>query len=244
MMPLSVRLAAQPPAARRGPERRAWRPGAAARVRRLLLTALLIAAAALLGAGYWLPAKAALAQHLLNRAWNAASDERSAIRPWPWADTWPVARLALPGSRAPLTVLAGASGRNLAFGPALMDGSAAPGTAGVSVIAGHRDTHFRALAAVQIGERFELEQRDGNVHTFEVTALEVIDAEQTLLRLDADEPLVALVTCYPFDAVTAGGSLRYVVTAHLVRPADADDLAANGWDVGLWSDPSIRPRFF
>jgi sortase (surface protein transpeptidase) len=35
-----------------------------------------------------------------------------------------------------------------------------------------------------------------------------------MLRLDSDESVVMLVTCYPFDAVAAGGSLRYVVTAY------------------------------
>ena len=82
-------------------------------------------ASGLLAAGFWLPAKAELAQHLLNRAWNRTTEGDAAAKPWPWADTHPVARLALPGSGEPLTVLAGASGRNLAFAPALMDGSAA-----------------------------------------------------------------------------------------------------------------------
>jgi sortase A len=216
MMPLAVRLAAQPEAARRGPGRGRAPRRRGGRARRLVLAALVLAGAALLAAGFWIPAKAELAQQLLNRAWAATNDERRAVRPWPWADTWPVARLTLPGSRAPLTVLAGASGRNLAFGPAHMDGSAAPGNPGVSVIAGHRDTHFRALAALAIGDRLQLEQRDGTTHTFEVAALDVIDAAQVELALDTDEPVVALVTCYPFDAVAPGGSLRYVVTAYQV----------------------------
>jgi sortase A len=210
MMPLCVRMAAPPPAAARGSRGYRKRP----RVRRLLLAALLAAGAALLATGFWIPAKAALAQALLNRAWAATDDDRRAVRPWPWADTWPVARLALPGGDQPLTVLAGASGRNLAFGPALMDGSAAPGTAGVSVIAGHRDTHFRALAQLRIGDRFTIEQPDGSTYEYAVAALEVIDADRATLRLDADESVVALVTCYPFDALMPGGPLRYVVTAY------------------------------
>jgi sortase A len=186
------------------------------RIRRLVLAALLIAAAGFSGAGLWIPAKAALAQALLNRAWHASSDERRAAKPWPWADTWPVARLRLPGHGAPLTVLAGASGRNLAFGPALMDGSAAPGTPGVSVIAGHRDTHFRSLAALSIGDRFVLEERDGRTQTYEVAARDIIDTTRAGLELTADEAVIALVTCYPFDAVVPGGALRFVVTAHPV----------------------------
>jgi sortase A len=176
---------------------------------------LITLGAALLAAGFWLPAKAELAQQLLNRAWQRTTEGDAAAKPWPWADTHPVARLSLPGSAEPLTVLAGASGRNLAFAPALMDGSAALGAAGVSVVAGHRDTHFRPLEALEIGDELSIERPDGSVLTYEITALDVVDSERAQLRLDADESIVVLVTCWPFDSVDVGGSWRYVVTARL-----------------------------
>jgi sortase A len=183
------------------------------RLLRLAVGALLALGVALLATGFWLPAKAELAQQLLNRAWHRTADGVDAAKPWPWADTHPVARLSLPGSDEPLTVLAGASGRNLAFAPALMDGSAAPGAHGVSVIAGHRDTHFRALATLALGDELTLERPDGTVLTYEVAALDVVDSARAELRLDADESIVVLVTCWPFDTVEVGGSWRYVVTA-------------------------------
>jgi sortase A len=183
------------------------------RLLRLAVGALLALGVALLATGFWLPAKAELAQQLLNRAWHRTADGDDDAKPWPWADTHPVARLSLPGSDEPLTVLAGASGRNLAFAPALMDGSAAPGAHGVSVIAGHRDTHFRALATLALGDELTLERPDGTVLTYEVAALDVVDSARAELRLDADESIVVLVTCWPFDTVEVGGSWRYVVTA-------------------------------
>jgi len=183
------------------------------RLKRLTIAALIALGVALLAAGFWLPAKAELAQHLLNRAWQRTTAGDAAARPWPWADTHPVARLTLPGGAEPLTVLDGASGRNLAFAPALMDGSAAPGESGVSVIAGHRDTHFRPLAALAIGDALTLERPDGSVFVYEVTDLDVVDSERAELRLDADESIVVLVTCWPFEAIDVGGSWRYVVTA-------------------------------
>lgn len=183
------------------------------RARRLAIAMLVALGVALLAAGFWLPAKAELAQHLLNHAWQRTTEGDAAARPWPWADTHPVARLTLPDSREPLTVLAGATGRNLAFAPAWLDGSAAPGTDGVTVIAGHRDTHFRALAKLAVGDELTLERPDGSMLSYEVAALDVVDSARAELRLDADESIVVLVTCWPFDAVTVGGSWRYVVTA-------------------------------
>jgi sortase A len=63
-------------------------------MRRRLL-ALTLAAVGVIGCGQglWIPAKACLAQVLLERAWHRALDGESAPRPWSWADTWPVARI-------------------------------------------------------------------------------------------------------------------------------------------------------
>ena len=188
--------------------------------------ALLALGAASLLAGLWLPLKAALAEELLNRAWSAARQGGEHVKPWPWADTWPVARLSLPPAAhtGPLIVLAGATGRGLAFAPGLLDGSAEPGEPGVAVIAAHRDTHFHALARLALGDRFEIERADGARLDYAVTSIEVIDTKTESLRLDANASVVALVTCYPFDALVPGGTLRYVVTGELA--SDADDAPA------------------
>lgn len=203
-MPVTLTL---PPSLERRPRVRQRR------ARRLAFGALIALGVALLAAGFWLPAKAELAQQLLNHAWARTADGETVARPWPWADTHPIARLTLPDGAEPLTVLAGASGRNLAFAPAWLDGSAVPGADGVTVIAGHRDTHFRALAALALGDELTLERPDGALLKYEVAALDVVDSARAELRLDADESIVVLVTCWPFDAVTVGGSWRYVVTA-------------------------------
>jgi len=202
-------------------ERRARTPTRARgrqRARVCALAALLVIGAASLAAGVWLPFKAALAEELLNRAWVAARNGDGAVKPWPWADTWPVARLRLPPSAGaePLIVLAGASGRGLAFAPGLLDGSALPGEPGVAVIAAHRDTHFRALARLALGDRFDIERADGETFAYVVTGIEIMNTRTASLRLDTLDSVVALVTCYPFDALVPGGELRYVVTGELM----------------------------
>jgi sortase A len=153
---------------------------------------------------------------LLERAWIEALAGRGEAKPWPWADTSPLARLSIPALDTSWIVLAGASGRNLAFAPAHMDGSAAPGEPGVTVIAGHRDTHFRALERIEPGMGVVLEDARGRTHVYLVTGVEVVDSTEAVLRLDATSPKLLLATCYPFDAVTAGGPLRFIVTAEAV----------------------------
>ena len=58
-------------------------------------------------------------------------------------------------SLADLIVLAGGSGRTLAFGPGHLSASAMPGQVGNMIIAGHRDTHFQFLQKVEVGELLE-----------------------------------------------------------------------------------------
>lgn len=164
------------------------------------------------GAGAWIHAKAWLAQALIEQAWDRTLSGEAQVRPWPWADTWPVARLQIPPQKLDVFVLQGDSGRSLAFGPGLAAGSSSPGEAGTTLISAHRDTHFRALADVRIGDRIELETVNGK-QAYVVSETEVLD---TRYQGIPDNPLadeLILATCYPFDALLPGGPLRYVVRA-------------------------------
>lgn len=182
---------------------------------------LAIAAAGALVLGLWqlggaalIHAKAWLAQGLLEASWAAASEEVPAPPPWPWADTYPVARLNVPDLSVDQIVLAGASGRTLAFGPAHLAGTAAPGTAGHSIISGHRDTHFRFLRDLAPGMEVRLQRPDGGWQSYRVRGGEIIDSRHARLAADpTGRASLSLVTCYPFDTIRPGGPLRYVVFA-------------------------------
>jgi sortase A len=166
-----------------------------------------------LGHGVWIHAKARLAQHLLHRAWARTLAGERDVKPWPWADTWPVARLTVPAHGVDVIVLAGASGRTLAFGPGHAAGSATPGAAGTAIVTGHRDTHFAFLARVRAGEIVVVQVPGRAPVAFRVSETAVVDARTAAVLNDDGLSTLVLLTCYPFDAVTAGGPLRYAVTA-------------------------------
>jgi len=169
-----------------------------------------------LGQGTYIPAKAWMAQELMQRAWLRGTSGIEQPVPWPWADTWPVARLTAKSGEVELIVLAGGSGRTLAFGPGHLSASSLPGETGNTVIAGHRDTHFSFLRDVEIGESLVLETVSGSKHLYKVVGIDVVDSRRGSLLLDTDEPFLSLVTCYPFAALDPGGPLRYVVTAKML----------------------------
>ncbi len=186
----------------------------------LLGSALLLLALGLwqLGGAAVIHGKAWLAQRLLDRAWAATLAGEDEAKPWPWADTWPVARLQVPDLGVDLYVLAGASGRTLAFGPAVVPGTE---SLGHRILGGHRDTHFAFLRDLADGSRLRLQDRQGSWQDFTVRGHEVIDVRHPVfVRRAESRPLMSLVTCYPFDAVTPGGPLRYVVTAEALEAPD------------------------
>src|SRR5690606_31012977 len=91
------------------------------------------------------------------------------IKPWSWADTWPVARISIPKLGASAIALAGSSGQALAFGPGHLADTPEAGEPGTAVYAAHRDTHFAILRDVAADDVIEVERADGRAFRFRVT---------------------------------------------------------------------------
>ena len=164
-------------------------------------------------AGGWIHAKALLAQHLIAHSWAGARAGGPAQRPWPGADLRPIARMTVRARGVELFVLEGASPRALAFGPALLGGTAAPGAWGNTVIVAHRDTHFAFLRHVTLDDEIDLEGARGAPVRYRVRELAIVDQAESRVLDATGAAQLTLITCYPFDAVRPGTRLRYVVIA-------------------------------
>ena len=193
------------PAARPAMERSGPRPW------KSLALALLLIGALQFGRGAWVQAKAWLAQELIAHAWSRTLNGEKEVKPWPWADTWPVARLSVPALGIERYVLEGASGS--AFGPGHLSATPVPGDTGNSVIGGHRDTHLAFLRHVRPGDALEIERADGKRVVYRVLDANVLDKRDVWVAKQEGPNRLTLVTCYPFDALRAGGPQRYVVFA-------------------------------
>lgn len=161
----------------------------------------------------WIPVKAELAQALIQHSWRQELNGKPVSRPWPWADTRPAAELEVPSLGVRQVVLEGNSGRNLAFGPVFLDGTSRGRD---MVISGHRDTHFSFLASLRSGDLIKL-RRAQAIQWFEVREMDVVDSRRLELVIEPGLDRISLITCYPFDSPSAGGHLRYVVTALPLR---------------------------
>ncbi|QSP95347.1 class GN sortase [Marinobacter salinisoli] len=194
-------------------------------MKRIWLMVFVVSSGVLM-AGLWIPLKALVAQELLAMAWAESQARQTEVRPWPWADTWPVARLSLPEQAQSMIVLSGSHGESLAFGPGWFYGY--QNGSGPVVLAGHRDTHFKPLQRLQPGHLVQLQSRDGRWRDFRVVSSRVIDARRHQLNPGQLAPdSLILVTCYPFDGMTSGGPLRYVVEARATRPEQRNGAAVS-----------------
>jgi sortase A len=210
---------------------RQGRAGFLARLKALetiVLAGILLVALAglmLVGKGFYMKAKAEVSQVLLKRSFTAQLSGETNAKPWPWADFSTEAEITAPRIGETAVVLSGASGEALAFGPARLANTPAPGEPGTSVIAAHRDTHFRWLKDVKPGDLLVITRKDGTSLTFRAGVSRIARWDASGINADAPGRNLALATCWPFDA-TEQGPLRYIVDAELVPDAVQAEVSA------------------
>ena len=100
--------------------------------------------------------------------------------------------------------------------PSHVSETALPGDAGNCVIAGHRDTQFRILRDVKLGEKITLETR-GRRYQYRVITRATASPDDTSSLTPTPIPMLTLITCYPFYYV-APAPKRFVVRAELIPP--------------------------
>jgi sortase A len=123
----------------------------------------------------------------------------------------PVAVLTIPSIRLEVPVYPTDSELHLNRGVGLIAGMAAPDHGGNIGIAGHRDGFFRRLANIKAGDLIELRTQK-RLHQYRVAAIQIVDPEATHVLADTQEPVLTLVTCYPFYFL-GHAPQRYVVRA-------------------------------
>ena len=173
--------------------------------------------------GLMVPVKAWLSVHLLDRAWDRVLAGEGDVRPWPWMDSEPVARLTFPSPNRSVAaasksfvVMRGVSGSVLAFAPGWHEQSVLPGQQGTAVIAAHRDTHFALLGGIGKHDRLVIEDSEGRQHPYEISHVSVTDEPSINLARADNRRRLLLVTCYPLTDWNPNSRQRLVMVADAV----------------------------
>jgi len=127
----------------------------------------------------------------------------------------PLAVLEIPKVHLEVPVFDGTDGLTLNHGVGRIAGTARPREGRNIGIAGHRDTFFRELKNVSIGDAIELRTPTG-IEVYAVAEINIVSPNEVNVLRRRSVPSLTLVTCYPFYYVGSAPQ-RYIVTASLVE---------------------------
>lgn len=193
---------------------------------KLLLTTLIFFIVVLTIQPIYLLAKAYYAQFLLQQAWQQTliyhqnlehkNKDTQTFHAWSWADGYPVAKLTYhtkSGDENSWVILAGMSGRNMAFAPSWLQSSAKPNSNGNTVISAHNDSHFSVFKQLTYGEFFSLTNQQGKTLKYQVNSLEITNKFNESAYEYSDNKQLTLITCYPFNSTPSPKNQRLIIKA-------------------------------
>lgn len=132
-----------------------------------------------------------------------------------------VLRLARLDLRAP--VFTGTDELTLNRGVGWIAGTARPGEAGNIGIAGHRDSFFRRLKDISIGDTIELDTAQLRA-TYIVDHIEVVQPNNVSVLRPGPVASITLTTCYPFYMIGPAPQ-RFIVHAALKEQVEVGSLS-------------------
>jgi sortase A len=123
-------------------------------------------------------------------------------------------RLTAPSVKMSTTVLEGSDDATLSRGSGHIEDTPFPGQPGNVGIAGHRDTTFRALRNIHVGDPLEFTTAD-RLYRYRISKTLIVGPDDVYVLDPTDQPTLTLVTCYPFEFV-GHAPRRFIVQAQLM----------------------------
>ncbi|MGM0972351.1 MAG: class D sortase [Bacillota bacterium] len=124
--------------------------------------------------------------------------------------------LKIPLLKAELPIIEGTDEDELEKGVGHYSTTVFPGQHDQILLSGHRDTVFRSLGELEIGDIFEVSMPYGEF-TYEITDSKIVDADDTtVIRSTAPNEILTVSTCYPFSYVGNAPS-RYILNAKRIQ---------------------------
>lgn len=153
--------------------------------------------------------QSASVQVLEDSALALSDDDDAAFASAPGDEVLAILRAS--GIGLELPVRYGTDEQVLRRGPGLIEGTSFPGSDGNVAIAAHRDTHFREMKDLKIGDRIDLEMPD-RTQAYIITDLSVVEPTDVHVLDEVGRSVLTLVTCYPFYFV-GNAPKRFIVRA-------------------------------
>jgi sortase A len=127
-----------------------------------------------------------------------------------------IAKLDAPSVQMTTTVLEGSDDATLSRGAGHIEDTPLPGQPGNIGIAGHRDTVFRPLRRIKVGDPLQITTAD-RTYRYRISRTVIVGPDDVYVLDPTDRPMVTLVTCYPFEFI-GHAPKRFIVQAELTDP--------------------------
>ena len=127
-------------------------------------------------------------------------------------------------------IVEGTDAKSLRLGPGHLEGSALPGEPDNCIIAGHRDGPFRRLGSARPGDIVEIADR-ARVSRYRVESIETVPKDDLRPLSPSSEPVLTLITCFPFRYVGKAPN-RFIVRASLLEVAPGEPVRRSSAESG------------
>jgi sortase A len=125
-----------------------------------------------------------------------------------------IGTLSIPKLKQTFTIFHGDSEQILKKGIGHVKGTALPGEKSNTVLAGHRDTFFRQLDQLIVGDKFIVE-RQGTFYMYKIKKIRIVDKEDETVIVPKPRSTLTLTTCYPFTYIGSAPQ-RYIIEAEQI----------------------------
>lgn len=149
------------------------------------------------------------AQHLINTNHEDAFDEYKNFSP-STGDT--IGILHIPKIDSELPIIEGTDEDELEKGVGHYKSTAFPSENDQILLSGHRDTVFRRMGELEIGDILTVKVPYGEF-LYEIVETKIVSADdRTVIRSTAPDEILTVSTCYPFNFVGSAPD-RYIINA-------------------------------
>jgi sortase A len=125
-----------------------------------------------------------------------------------------IGSLYIPRLKRTIPIIEGTGTKELKKGVGHYIGSVLPGVNDNSVLAGHRESVFRNLGELKLGDFLKV-TTDYGKFVYEVHKIRIVIANDRTVIVPTPDAVLTLSTCYPFNLVGSTPK-RYIVQAGLV----------------------------
>jgi sortase A len=122
-----------------------------------------------------------------------------------------IGRVEIPRLDISATVREGVDAKTLSHAVGHVPSTPLPGSPGNVAIAAHRDTYFRNVRNIRKGDTIRMVTRKGT-YEYAVESLKIVEPTEVKVLDPTPEPVITLVTCYPFNYVGSAPN-RFIVRA-------------------------------